>query len=173
MKAALLTTLTAIATLLTAASITGCSGYRLGAAAEPPLRTLIINPVINRTSGADLSVPVSTALREAILARGGIAIAAPGSTTGGILSVTLDGYQRMTAATDPADTALGDSFRLLLTGRATLLRADGTVLFRDRPFRAEAAAISRLDLIQAENQAAPVLAREFAEKVVLAIYSTW
>lgn len=162
-----------VAALGLMAALTGCVGYRLGDAQTPPVSSLYILPVANQTTAADLSAPLAIALREAVLARGAMRVANSEDRADGTLEVVLEHFQRSVAATDPRDTALGDSFRIVLSGHATFARSDGTILFQDRPFRAEGAVLVREDLIQAENQAAAVLTRDFAEKVIRALHSSW
>lgn len=162
------------ATLLGLAILySGCSAYQLGTAGDPNLDSVYIDLIQNETDAPQAVVPLTHALHEALISDGRIAPAPYGADADASLSVVLTRYERFVGAVQSRDTALGESFRTVLTGRASLIRSDGSVIFQDRPFRVESSVLIREDLVEAENQNMPVITRSLAEKIVRAIVNTW
>lgn len=151
----------------------GCSAYQLGTAGDPPLDSIYIGPVQNETDAAQLIVPLTNALVEEFIADRRVTPTSFESQADAKLLVTLTRMERYVGAADPRDTALGESFRTILHGRASLTKADGTPLFQDRAFRVESTVLAREDLVQAEYQNVPVLTRDLAAKIVRAVVNTW
>lgn len=153
--------------------LSACSAYRMGTAGDPGFRSIYIETVQNETDAPQAVVPFTNALNEAFIADGRVRpLSFPGNADA-ILSVRLVRYERILGAADPRDTALGESFYTILTGRATLAGKDGTVYFQDRPFRVESAVLVREDLVQADYQNIPVITRELAGKIVRSVVNTW
>lgn len=151
----------------------GCAAYRMGHAGDPPVSSLFITPVKNQSDAPQVVVPFTNALREELLLQSDIRPAMDELSAGGTLEVVIHDYGRSVAATNSSDTVLGESFRTSLRARATLRKADGSVLFEDREFSVESIALIREDLVQAEFQNIPVLSRNLAEKMVRAILNSW
>lgn len=154
-------------------ALAGCSGYRLGLAGDPPLDSIYIEPIQNETDAAQMVVPMTNALVEGFISDGRVLPTSFETLADAILKVRLIRFERFAGAADPRDTALGESFRAVLHGRASLIQADGTPLFQDRPFRVESTVLVREDLVQAEYQNMPILTRDLAEKIVRAVVNTW
>lgn len=151
----------------------GCSSYRLGSGGEPEIDSVYVAPVINDSEAPQAVVPFTRAIKESFLTDGRVEVAGRAETADGILEVRLTNYERFVAATQAVDTALGQSFRTVLHGRATLRKADGTVLLDDRYFRVESSVLVEEDLVQSEYQNMPVLTRELAERIRDAVLDTW
>lgn len=151
----------------------GCSAYQLGTAGNPDIDSVHIGLIQNETDAPQAVVPLTHALHEALVSDGRVRPAPYSADADADLSVTLTRYERFVGAVQSRDTALGESFRTVLTGQASLIRSDGSVIFQDRPFRVESSVLIREDLVQAENQNMPVITRALAEKIVRAVVNTW
>ena len=154
-------------------ALVGCSGYRLGLAGDPPVDSIYIEPIQNKTDAAQIIVPLTNALVEGFISDGRVLPTSFENQADATLQVRLIRFERFVGAADPRDTALGESFRAVLHGRASLIQADGTPLFQDRPFRVESTTLVREDLVQAEYQNMPVISRDLAEKIVRTVVNTW
>ncbi len=150
-----------------------CSAYKMGTAGSPGFQTIFIESVQNETDAPQAVVPFTNALNEAFIADGRVLPAPFPEDADAILSVRLVRYERILGAADPRDTALGESFYTVLTGRATLTGKSDKVYFQDRPFRVESAVLVREDLVQADYQNIPVISRQLAEKIVRSVVNTW
>lgn len=166
-------TLQALSAGIVLGLLAGCSAYRMGAGGEPPIDSVYVAPVINDSDAPQAVVPFTMALKEGFLTDGRVDVATSVETADGILEVRLTDYRRFVAANQPTDTGLGQSFRTVLHGRATLLKADGTVLIEDRHFRVESTVHIDDDLVQAEYQNMPVITRELADKIRDAVLDVW
>ena len=151
----------------------GCSAYRMGAGGEPEIQSIYVAPVINESEAPQAVVPFTLALKDGFITDGRIDVTERLETAEGILEVRLTDYERFVAATRPTDTALGQSFRTVLHGRATLRKQDGSVLFQDRYFKVESSVLVEEDLVQSEYQNMPVLTRELAERIRDAVLDNW
>ncbi len=153
--------------------LSGCAVYRMGAGTQPPVASIYVAPVVNQSSAAQIAAPMTSALKEAFLADGRVVPVQSADLADGTLEVRLTRIERHVAATQPGDTALGESFRLVLYGHATLQKADGTTVFENRGFRVQTYSYVDEDLVQAEYQNVPVLTRDLARKIRDAVLGIW
>lgn len=160
----------AVATLFGA---TGCAHYRLGPGSTPTFHTLYIEPVANKTMLPQAREIVSTRIRDAFLRDGRVAVVNSASEAEATLAVTLVDYHRDVAAVREGDTGLARKFDLTLGVDCTLRQRDGTILFQNRRVNAQREAFTDSGQLQAEYQAAPLLADVLATKIAHTTLDVW
>ena len=161
-------------TLLLALGLTACAGYRLGTGTEPKFSRLFIAPV-----GIDVLVPqaratVTTALREAFLKDGRVALAVSPEEADVVLTLHINGYGRDTTVVRADDTGLARRFDVSLRARATLSdRRSGKDIFTDRVLNAKRGVFTDSGQLQSEYQNLPLLSAELAKQALQAALDTW
>ena len=153
--------------------LAGCAGYRMGPGADPPVKSLFIAPVVNESEAPQAVVPFTLALRQGFIKDGRIEISLTEADADGVLEVVLLDYDRFINSTEAFDTAVGQTFRTILRGKATLRRSNGEIVFQDRRFSVDASVIAGDDLVQAEYQNIPATTRDLADRIRQAVLGNW
>jgi Lipopolysaccharide-assembly len=155
-------------------AIAGCSHYRLGTGSTPGFSRLYIAPVTTETLLPQAQALLTTQLREAFIKDGRVALVATPAEADAVLRLTLTGYRRDVAVSQPTDTKLARRFDLSLQARATLTIANGTKPgFSDRAFLAQRGSFQDDGQQQSEFQTLPHLAESLAQEVLHAALDTW
>ncbi|HEX2861746.1 MAG TPA: LPS assembly lipoprotein LptE [Lacunisphaera sp.] len=163
-----------ILVLFTILGFSGCTGYRLGTGAEPKFATLYIAPVKSEALVPQARTLVTTAVREAFIRDGRVALVNTPGEAEAVLEITLSGYGRTETVARSDDTGLGRRFDVSLTAFATLTdnRAKQPYFSR-RTLDAKRGAFTDSGLVPSEYQALPLLAELLATEAVHAALDTW
>ena len=156
------------------AVLAACSHYQLGTKARLTFATLYVAPIEDRAMVPQAQAVVASALREALLKDGRVALAASPESADATLRIALVGYEREVAAASAADTGLAREFALNLHANCTLTdNRTKRPLFTNRPIRVTRYAFTDSGQLQAEYQALPALAGALADKVAHAVLDVW
>jgi len=162
------------ALLLGLLALAGCAHYRLGTSARPAFATLYVAPVESTVLLPQARAVVASAVREAFLKDGRVALAASPEAADATLRITLVGYDRTVMASNSADTGLAREFALNLRAACTLTdNRTGKPLFAGRQITATRSAYVDSGQLQVEYQALPLLAETLASQVTHAALDVW
>tara|TARA_R110002167_G_scaffold184813_2_gene385360 strand:- start:543 stop:1082 length:540 start_codon:yes stop_codon:yes gene_type:complete len=153
----------------------GCSNYHLGTKSAPLLfKSLFIAPVVNTAAVPQAVVPVSTAIRTALMNNPRVQLSATSDTADAIIEVTLVKYGRDFTAVLPTDTALARKFDITLTAICTLThQGTGRVLFANREIKSTRQIFVDGGQNPAEYQVMPQLADDLARRIAHAVLDVW
>lgn len=156
------------------ALLSGCSTYHWGASSPPPFQRLYVAPVVNRSEAPQIEPLMNSLLREALARDPRVRLVDDPAEADATLEVELTDYRRFVAATQPGDTTRGESFRVELSARSTLSKNGAEPLYEGRSSQAESTLyLQGQDLVQAEYQNLPVLARDLAETIKNQALDAW
>jgi hypothetical protein len=152
---------------LTAATLSGCAGYRLGpvGGGESGTKTVEVLPFNNQTLQPRLGDALTQALRERLQVDATYKLAGADAgditVTGVILSYRRDGLGYL-----KSDASTPQNFRIIMVVHVTAReRATGKLLL-DRDIRGQGLVNVGSDLVSAERQAAPSIAADVAQSIV-------
>jgi hypothetical protein len=154
--------------------LAACAHYQLGTNTKLTFATVYVAPVEDRAMLPQAQAIVATALRDALLRDGRVAVVATPAEADVTLRVALVGYNREMAAANPADTGLARKFALHLHATCTLTDNRTTrPLFTDRDIAVTKDAYTDSGQLQAEFQTVPLLAEALADQVAHAVLDVW
>lgn len=161
-------------TVLLGLGLAACAHYQLGTTTKLTFATLYVAPVEDCAMLPQARAIVATALRDALLRDGRVALVASPAGADVTLRVALVGYNREMAAANPADTGLARKFALHLHATCTLTdNRTSRPLFTDRDITVIKDAYTDSGQLQAEYQTVPLLAEALADKVAHAVLDVW
>lgn len=149
--------------------VVGCAGYRLGpvAGVSPGSRTVQVLPFQNETLEPRLTDALAVQMRKELQrdATYKLATAESGDilVTGKIIR-----YERNEMSFAKDDLLAVRDYRIFMQAHVTAQERGGRVLF-DRPFTGYTLVRVGTDLVSAERQSLPLLAREVARAVTTAL----
>lgn len=161
-------TLTAVAILLG-----GCGHYQLGRDAEPPFRSIYIQPAINESFAPQAQALLTSQIREAFIHDGLLEVSSERDADA-VLEVVLKRFDRRVAATRTSDTGLAEKLRLELVAECTLSdNRLGKTYFKKREIRASADSFPQESSAGAEHQTMPVLTGNLAKRIAYEVLQVW
>lgn len=161
-----------IITLLVASLFSACSHYQLGTPAELPFKTVYVAPAANESFAPQVQAVLSQQIADALL-REGVKLAGE-SSADATLEVTITRYERDASATQSGDTALAESFNLIIDATATLTNSKtGEAYFTNRPHSSNQHAFIEGGFQTSEYQATPVLLERLAQQIKNSVVSVW
>jgi hypothetical protein len=151
-----------------------CANYQLGTGGKLKFSRIFIAPVTSEALIPQAQALVTTALREAFLKDGRVALAESPGDADATLKVTLSSYQRDVTVSQTQDTGLARRFDVTLRAKVTLtdLRSKQT-LFENRVLTARRGVFTDSGQQQSEYQTLPLLAEKLAQDAVHAALDVW
>jgi hypothetical protein len=157
-----------------ALGFTGCTSYRLGSGSEPKFATLYIAPVTSEALIPQARTLVTSAVREAFIKDGRIALADSPDAADAVLEIALAGYERSVAVSRSDDTGLARRFDVTLRAQATLTdNRTKQAYFSRRQLDTQRGVFTDSGSVPSEYQALPLLAELLASEAVHAALDTW
>lgn len=151
----------------------GCSHYRMGPPGQLAFQSIYVAPVQNRSYAPQASAELTTQIVDSMQDHGNLTVVEHGSADV-TLETTIIDYQRIVGATQQADTALAESYVLVMQADITLRdNRSGKVLMNSRRVSADQQAFVQGGFQIAEYQAMPVLTRELASNITDEVVSVW
>ena len=153
----------------------GCSNYHLGTESAPlQFKTLFIAPVVNTAAVPQAVVPITSAIRTALVSDPRVELSDSADAADALIQVTLVKYGRSFTAVLPTDTALARKFDLTLTATCTLTHQQtGKILFANREIKSTRQIFVDGGQGPAEYQVMPQLADDLARQIAHAVLDVW
>ena len=163
-----------VSVLAVGLGVAGCAHYQLGTGSEPKFSSLFIAPVASDVLVPQSRALMTTAIREAFLRDGRVALADSAAEADAVLQVRLVGYDRAVGVSRQDDTGLARRFDVTLRAVATLSdNRTKQTHFSDRPLAAKRGVFTDSGLVPAEYQLMPLLAELLATEALQAALDTW
>jgi hypothetical protein len=154
--------------------LAGCAAYKLGTGSTPKFATLYVATVTSDALIPQARTLVTTAVREAFIRDGRVALVDTAAEADAVLEITLSGYGRTETVARSDDTGLARRFDVTLTAVATLTdNRSKEHFFTRRPLDAKRGVFTDSGLVPSEYQALPLLAEILAKEAVQAALDTW
>jgi len=163
----------ALLALALAASLAGCTSYRMGDPAQLPFASIHVEPPLNTSTAPQAAALVGTALSRQLDRTGRVALSPAGSADASV-QVTLVRLTREPTISRAEDTGLARRWRVTLEAEVTLTdRRTGKDYFSRRTVSAFDEVYSDSGLVTAEYQNMPLLASRLAEAIAYEITAAW
>ncbi len=159
--------------LLASSLLTGCLGYQLGGGRPAGIETVALAPVLNQTTEPAVELQITHALRERIQFDGRLKLVDMADSPDGLIEVTLTNYDLAPIAYGDQDRTTPAIYRLRITGRAALKRADTGSTVSSSNSYGESTLPYKSDLTTAKRDALPAAAGEFAKYMVDDLIEQW
>ncbi len=154
--------------------LAACANYQLGTGDKVKFSTLFIEPVKSTAAIPQAQVLITTQVREAFIRDGRVALVDSPDAAEAVLQITLTGYDRTVAVSQPTDTGLARRFDLALQAHAKLTdNRTKQVYFDQRPLTAKRGVFIDSGLVPSEYQTLPLLAEQLANETVHAVLDVW
>jgi hypothetical protein len=154
--------------------LTGCAAYKLGTGSAPKFATLYVSPVASESLIPQARTLVTSAIREAFIRDGRVALVDSATEADAVLEITLAGYGRTETVARSDDTGLARRFDVTLQAHATLTdNRTKEQYFTRRQLDAKRGVFTDSGLVPSEYQALPLLAELLANEAVDAALDTW
>lgn len=152
----------------------GCAHYRLGTGTELKFSSIYVMPVTSEALLPQARVLVATAIREALIRDGRVALADSPAQADAVLTVVLASYGREVVVSRQDDAGRARRFDVTLQARATLANTrTKETYFTDRPLVAKRGIFTDSGLVPSEFEGLPLLAESLANETVHAVLDTW
>ncbi|MEM8549598.1 MAG: LPS assembly lipoprotein LptE [Verrucomicrobiota bacterium] len=168
MRPALLFAFTVLLLLLN-----GCANYQLGTPGELPFRSIYVEPVRNNTFAPQVSAVLSDQIVEKLQQQPNLFVSDQSQADVTLMTTVVE-YDREIGATQRSDTALAQSYNLIMRCNISLRdNRTGEIIMNSRSVQAEQQAFVDGGFLTAEYQALPVLTRDMARSITNEVVSVW
>jgi hypothetical protein len=151
----------------------GCLGYQLGGSRPKGIETATLAPVLNKTSEPAIELQVTHAVRDRIQFDGRLKLVNNDGEAGGVIEITLTGYELTPIAFRSEKKTTPEIYRLRITGTAILRDADTGDIISESKTYGEATFPFQADLTSAKRDALPQAAAEIAKFMVDDLTEAW
>ena len=152
--------------------ITGCSHYKLGDVSSLPFRTIYVAPAKNSSFAPQAQAILTQQVSDALL-RSGLKLAGPNQADV-TLNLEITHYERRVSATQADDTALAESFTLVMDATSTLSHNSlDKLYYSNRPHSASQQTYINDGFQASEYQATPALTQQLADDIANSVTSVW
>ncbi len=164
---------TAILALAMLLQLSGCGSYSLGTGGKLPFQTIYVQPVRNNSFAPQISAPLTDYIVDRLQQHPGLKVVEDPSADVTLKTTVVD-YRRTVGSTQASDTALAQSYILILGCSITLEdNRTGEEIMPARLVTAKQQAFVNGGFLTAEYQAIPVLARDMAKNISNEVVSVW
>jgi len=156
--------------------LTGCAGYRLGNVSGRDLqgvRNVYVPTVKNASLEADIQMVTTNAIIRRFESDGTLETS-QNAQADSELDVVITGVQIQPQRSSSNDVLITAQYQLTIDGRATFTnRRLGKKIFDNTPVQGTTSFFAQADLNEAERQALPIAAQDFANQTVQLVTEGW
>jgi outer membrane lipopolysaccharide assembly protein LptE/RlpB len=165
--------LSLIALATTAALMTGCLGYRVGAVGERRYSSIAVPMFRNKTVTPQLEAQVTNGIIKR-LHEDGTLLVQNRSTADAVLFGTITRYNRRSVRGALTDAGVPREYRLTITVVVEVLdQRTGEHILKPTTLQGSAEAFIGTDLQSADDQALPLIAEDIARQVAGRLTENW
>jgi len=166
--------LLALAAGALAAVLPGCVGYRLGSMLPADIRTVYVQPVVNRTDEPLIEVEATRAAIREIQIDGSLKVVNNKAEADAWLNVVLTGYNLTPIAYQQNQATATEEYKLVLTASMLLTRRrNGEVVVEAPRISGQTTFVLAGDLTSSKNAALPEAASDLGRRIVAGMVEAW
>lgn len=152
----------------------GCTTYQLGSMLPADVRTVYVEPVVNRTEEPLIEVEVMRNVTAELQRDGSLRVVGDAKAADAILRIVLTGYKLQPLAYEADRAVAAEEYKLVLQAAASLQRAQTGALVVELPrVSGESTFVVAGDMTTSKASALPEAVRDLARQIVAGLVEAW